>query len=102
MKAGKTPQTLSWHSESKRSGIAKAVPINSKSHNEYVVMQDGTPTEELPDITLQAEDDISLSDIFSPEELITYTDIDDGEKVDWIIPNVVVVELLSSVGKLFY
>ncbi|KAL6799521.1 hypothetical protein GGI42DRAFT_56870 [Trichoderma sp. SZMC 28013] len=65
-------------------------------------MQDGTPTEELPDITLQAEDDISLSDIFSPEELITYTDIDDGEKVDWIIPNVVVVELLSSVGKLFY
>ncbi|MCJ1242253.1 hypothetical protein MMC14_010260 [Varicellaria rhodocarpa] len=62
--------------------------LKNKSYNENVVMQDGTPTMKGSDMTLQADDDIPLEDIFTDESLTMHRDVENGEEVKWIIPNV--------------
>lgn len=59
--------------------------LKNKSHNKNVVMQDGTP--DRPDMTLQADDDIPLSDIFTGASSTTGKDVENGEEVNWIFPN---------------
>lgn len=62
--------------------------LKNKPYNENVVMQDGTPAIKGPDITLQADDDIALEDIFPSESLTIDRDVENGEEVNWIIPDI--------------
>ncbi|KAK0509767.1 hypothetical protein JMJ35_008161 [Cladonia borealis] len=62
--------------------------LKDKTHKDKVVMQDVTPGQKDPDMTLQADNNITLSDVFTDAELTVDKDIEDGEEVKWIIPNV--------------
>lgn len=62
--------------------------LKDKTHKDKVVMQDGTLVQKGPDMTLQADDNITMSDVFTDAELAVEKDVEDGEVVNWIIPNV--------------
>jgi hypothetical protein len=62
--------------------------LKNTASKHKVVMQDGTPAHTGPDLTLQADDEIPLEDIFTDVPLTTNTDVEDGEEVNWIVPNV--------------
>lgn len=63
--------------------------IKHKAHNRNVVMQDGTLAQEAPDVTLQTDDVVPLSDLSDVESThALHQDLEDGDEVVWIIPNV--------------
>lgn len=60
----------------------------NEAYNKNVVMQDGTPVHQGPDLALQMEDDIPLSEVFSDQTLTTDKDFENEEEVSWIIPSI--------------
>ncbi|CAG2005081.1 unnamed protein product [Fusarium graminearum] len=62
--------------------------LKNKTHKKDVVMQDGTSVQKGPDMTLRVDDHIPLTDVFTDVELTTDNDIENGEEVNWVIPNV--------------
>lgn len=62
--------------------------IKNKAHSEKVVMQDGAAVRSGPTLTLLSGDDIPLEDVFAESSLTTDKEVEDGEEVQWIIPDV--------------
>lgn len=60
--------------------------VKSRSHNKNVVMQDGA--QKGVKIALLADDDVGLEDVFTDESLRVDRDVENGEDVNWIIPNI--------------
>ncbi|KAL2679254.1 hypothetical protein Neosp_010021 [[Neocosmospora] mangrovei] len=62
--------------------------LKSMTNLDKVVMQDGTPIQKGSNMTLKVDDEISVEDLVVDASLMMHKDVEDGEEVTWIIPNV--------------
>lgn len=64
----------------------KGGDVQNQSHNKNAVMQDGT--KKGVERALVESDNIGLEDFFTHVSLRVHTDVENGEEVNWIIPDV--------------